>query len=104
MVHIMGNAVSAVKRGRMNALRPQMERKFKTYVKFATRLEELTTQDLTVDQVLSKLSFEDEDEYDLKQDGKNVKALAMSAYNEHLTRERRQAEEEHKLTPVDIIR
>lgn len=69
MVHLIGDAVKAVNRGRRNALRPGFEKKFKEFANIACIINVVMIQDLTAEFIDEELSSAVIDDSDVAKDG-----------------------------------
>lgn len=102
MLHIIGESVPTVKKGRLNALRPRMEKRFRDFANLACVIPDVAPQDVTLETIMDKMGFAAD--YTFEGGGaKESKVSALKAYQESLIKEQTMAAVAKKAKPAAAL-
>jgi len=102
MMHIVGESVKAVKRGKWNALRPQFEKRFGDYASLGAICADVAVQDVTTKTILDKVGYTTG--YLVEGAQKDNTVSALRAYQQALINERLNVEISQKPRPHQVLR
>merc|ERR1719412_3313028 len=101
MMHIVGESVKAVKRGKWNALRPQFEKRFGDFASLGAICADVAVQDVTTKTILDKVGYTTGYLVEGAQEENSVTALR--AYQQALINERLNVEISQKPRPHQVL-
>merc|ERR1719336_559285 len=102
MMHIVGDRVKAVKRGKWNALRPQFEKRFGEFASLSAICADLAVPDITTKTLLDKVGYITD--YLVEGAKKDNTVSALRAYQQSLINERLNVEISQKPRPHQVLR
>lgn len=81
VVHIIGQTVKPVKRGQGNALRPQMEQKFREFANFCISIPDMSAKEVTKEALLEEIRRNAINDDDVAQDdGEHISLAAFGRF------------------------
>jgi len=102
LMHIVGDRVKAVKRGKWNALRPQFEKRFGEFASLSAICADVAVPDITTKTLLDKVGYTTD--YLVEGAKKDNTVSALRAYQQSLINERLNAEISQKPRPHQVLR